>query len=62
MITKSLRYFLYARKSSENEDKQVASIPSQIEELKNLAKQYDLKIVGTLTEAADWILHEPQGK
>ena len=50
MITKSLRYFLYARKSSENEDKQVASIPSQIEELKSLAKQYDLKIVGTLTE------------
>lgn len=41
----NLKYFLYVRKSSESEEKQVASIPSQIEELKKLAKDNNLDIV-----------------
>jgi DNA invertase Pin-like site-specific DNA recombinase len=40
-----LKYFLYARRSSEGEDKQVASIDSQIVELQKLAKQNSLQIV-----------------
>ncbi|MBU1811076.1 MAG: recombinase family protein [Candidatus Omnitrophica bacterium] len=50
MIAKPIRYFLYARKSSENEDKQVASVPSQIEELKKLSHEMKLNIVETFTE------------
>jgi site-specific DNA recombinase len=50
MIAKPVRYFLYARKSSENEDKQVASVPSQIEELKKLAQEMSLNIIEIFTE------------
>ena len=50
MNLKPIRYFLYARKSSENEDKQVASVPSQIEELRKLAQQMNLNIVEVFTE------------
>ncbi|MEX0998394.1 MAG: recombinase family protein [Thermodesulfobacteriota bacterium] len=46
-----MRYFLYARKSSESEDRQAASIESQITELKQLAKREDIKIVDTLFES-----------
>ena len=49
MITQPVRYFLYARKSSENEDKQVASVPSQIEELKKLAQEKSLNVVEIFT-------------
>ncbi len=45
-----LKYFVYARKSSESEDKQVASIASQIDELKTVARREGLKIVETFTE------------
>lgn len=46
----NLKYFVYARKSSESEDRQVASIASQIDELKAIVKREGLKIVETFTE------------
>ncbi|MCP4481332.1 MAG: recombinase family protein [bacterium] len=45
-----IKYFLYVRKSSEAEDKQVASIPAQIAELKDLAKKQNLDIIQILEE------------
>lgn len=46
-----IEYFLYARKSSESEDRQIQSIDDQINRLKQLAKEQGLIIKRVFTEA-----------
>lgn len=46
-----MKYLLYARKSSETADRQVASIESQIQELTKVARKLKLAIVDTLSES-----------
>jgi len=49
--TTKIKYFLYARKSSESEDRQVQSIDDQISRLKKLATDLNLDIKKTYIEA-----------
>ena len=46
-----IKYFIYARKSSESEDRQVQSIESQVEELQKLAKNSSLAVVNIFSES-----------
>lgn len=50
MIT-SIKYFIYARKSTDREDKQVASIEDQIFEVQKIARNKDLVIADIISEA-----------
>ncbi len=45
------KYFVYVRKSTEDKDKQVASISSQIDELKKVADRMGLEIVDIFQES-----------
>ena len=46
-----LRYFLYARKSTDEEDRQILSIESQLIELREFAKKEDISIIREFTES-----------
>ncbi|MDO8589970.1 MAG: recombinase family protein [bacterium] len=48
---RKLKYFMYVRKSSDAEDRQVQSIPDQIKVLKELATENGLEIVEILQES-----------
>ena len=45
-----IKYFIYVRKSSEDKEKQVASIGDQLEVLKKIATHNKLQIVGIYEE------------
>src|SRR3989344_1080177 len=46
-----MRYVLYARKSTESEERQILSIEAQVSELKEFAAKEKLEIVASLCEA-----------
>ena len=46
-----IKYFLYARKSSEAEDRQAASIEAQVDELMKIAQEGQFEIVEVLEES-----------
>ncbi|MCX5778733.1 MAG: recombinase family protein [Elusimicrobia bacterium] len=45
-MEQNLKFFIYARKSTEAEDKQSLSIPSQLSELNSIAQRQSLHLVG----------------
>lgn len=58
LANKPLKYFLYARKSSEDDDRQILSIQSQIDEAKK--RFSELNIVEVLSESAS--AHKPNNR
>ena len=46
-----IKYFIYARKSQEAEDRQVQSIDDQLGKLKEVSKRFELNVVKVFTEA-----------
>ncbi len=46
-----IKYFIYCRKSSEDEERQVLSIPAQLQELRDFAKQNSLFVVKEYDES-----------
>lgn len=50
-MSSTVSYVLYARKSTESEDKQMLSIPAQLTELRRFAARLELRIEAELTES-----------
>ena len=46
-----MKYFIYTRKSTDSEERQVMSLESQLSELKEFAAKEKLEIVASLSEA-----------
>ncbi|HNS71605.1 MAG TPA: recombinase family protein, partial [bacterium] len=46
-----MRYLIYARKSSESDERQILSIPAQLREVREYAEKYKLEVVDEITEA-----------
>ena len=46
-----IKYCLYARKSSESDERQAMSIDGQISEMLKIAKREKIKVVATITES-----------
>jgi site-specific DNA recombinase len=46
-----LKYFIYCRKSTEDEDRQMLSIDAQISELNDIARANELVVVNAFTES-----------
>lgn len=46
------RYVIYARKSSDEKDRQIKSIPDQLEHCRDLAKKSEVRVYKVFTEAA----------
>ncbi|MBU1327278.1 recombinase family protein [Patescibacteria group bacterium] len=45
------KYYIYCRKSSESEDRQILSIPAQIDALKEIAKDHALHVIRSFAES-----------
>ena len=50
-INEKIKYFVYCRKSSDAEDRQVQSIPDQINELRKLAKDVGIEAIEVFSES-----------
>ncbi len=51
LLLQSLKFFIYCRKSSEQEDRQILSLPAQEKELRSLAEREKLRVVDVYLES-----------